>query len=159
MCNCCWCGERICSTYCERVFLALSNQHTTHMRCIILSCIPCLILAYFSTLFHERFFFRRDVLNKKYTFWIRLQICSVKFLILRRIQTDIVLKVHFSLCNHCKCLVKLELLNSLSSGSQQTATTNLVVTFLKFVKASNIRVFLFVTHLKYPKTHTYPHLN
>ena len=55
MCNCCWCGKRICSTYSECVFLALSNKHPKRIRCIILSCIPFKILAYFSTLFHKRY--------------------------------------------------------------------------------------------------------
>jgi len=35
---------------------------------------------------------------------------------------------------------------NVSSGSQLRATTNLLVTFLKFVKAPNM--FHFVTHLK-----------
>jgi len=93
-----------------------------------------------------------------------------KFLILRRIQRDIVLKVHFYLCNNCKYLVKHEVLYSFwkrlqiskivfnqSSVSQRTAMTKLVVTFLKFVKAPDI--FHCVTHLKYPKKRTYLHLN
>ena len=100
--NCCWCGKRICSTYYECVFIALSNQHPTHMCCITLSRILCMILEYFSTLFRKSYFFRNDVMNKNMLFGFIYKICSVKFLILRRIQTDILLKVHFSLCNHCK---------------------------------------------------------
>jgi len=167
MCNCCWCGKRICSTYSDCVFLVLSNQHLTPMRCIILSYIPCLILIYVSTLFHKSYFLRKDLLNKNCAFWINLQICAVKFLIQRRIQTDIVLKVHFSLCNFCKYLVALFyiLFKSLqisfffirSSWSQRRAITKLVFTFLVFVKAPNI--FHFVIGLKYPKTHTYLRLN
>jgi len=42
---------------------------------------------------------------------------------------------------------------NLSSGSQRKTNGNLLVIFLKFVKAPNI--FHFVTHLKYPKTRTY----
>jgi len=79
-----------------------------------------------------------------------------------------VLKVHFSLCNPCTCLVKHKLFHyflencelsiffNLSIGSQRTATKKPSKTFLKFVKVPNI--FYFVTHLKYPKTRTYVHL-
>ena len=95
--------------------------------------------------------------------------CSVKFINRRRIQTDIMLTVHFFLCSYCKCLIKHELLYNfckvlkyqfsfhLSSGSQRAAMTNPVVTFLKFVKAPNI--VHFATHLKYSKTRTYILLN
>ena len=125
-----------------------------------------MILDNFFALFHKSTFSEK-IYWKKYVFWIHLKICSVKFLILRRIQTHIELKVHFSSCNYCRYFVDLlySFLKSLqistffnvSSGNQLRATTNLLVTFPKFVKAPNI--FHFVTHLKYPKSRTYLHLN
>jgi len=93
----------------------------------------------------KKYFFRND-LWKKCDFLIYLNFFSVKFLISKRIQTDIVLKVHFSSCNYCKYLVKNErflsfwkslqtLFFNLSCGSQRTDITNLAATFfLKFVK-------------------------
>jgi len=68
MCNCCWCGKQIYSLFSECVFVDLSNQHPNRMRCIILSCIRYVILAYFSTLFHKRYFFRKDLLKKNVLF-------------------------------------------------------------------------------------------
>jgi len=94
-----------------------------------------------------------------------LRICSVKFLILRRIETDSLLKVHFSLCNYCKYLVELltsvqfleefeiSISFNLFSWNQLTATTKPVVTFLKFLKAP--KIFHFVKYLKYAKKPTY----
>jgi hypothetical protein len=69
------------------------------MRRIILSSVACLAVQYFSTLSHKRHDFRgKKVLNIKCVFWFSLQLLSETFLILRRIQRDIIINVHRSSC-------------------------------------------------------------
>jgi len=68
------------------------------MRSIILSSLACLALLYFSTLSHKRHDFREKkmLLNIKRVFWFSLQLLSETFLILRRIQRDIIINVQRS---------------------------------------------------------------
>jgi hypothetical protein len=96
--NRCCRGKAISITYSECVSVALVIQHAKRMRSIILSSVACLALLYVSTLSHKRHDFRKKLLNIKCVFWFFLQLLSETFLILRRIQRDIIINVHRSLC-------------------------------------------------------------
>jgi hypothetical protein len=63
---------------------------------IILSSVAYLALPYFFTLSHKRHDFREKILNIKCVFWCSLQRLSETFIILRRIQRDIIINVHRS---------------------------------------------------------------
>jgi hypothetical protein len=78
--------------------VALVIQHAKRMRRTILSSLACPALPYFSTLSHKRHDFRKQLLNIKCVFLFSLQILSETFLILRRIQRDIIINVHRSSC-------------------------------------------------------------
>ena len=69
------------------------------MRHIILSSVACLAVQYFPTLYHKRHDFRKQFLNIKLCFVFSLQILSDTFLILRRIQRDMITNVFWSSCN------------------------------------------------------------
>jgi hypothetical protein len=61
------------------VFVALGIQHAMHMHSIILPYVACLALQYFSTLSH-----------KLHDFLFSLQVMSETFIILRRIERDMI---------------------------------------------------------------------
>ena len=82
--NHCCRGEAI--TYPAWVCVALVILRAKCMLPIKLSSVVCLGLRYFSTLWHKRHDFRKNLLNIKCVFWLSLQILSEIFLILRRIQ-------------------------------------------------------------------------
>jgi hypothetical protein len=77
--------------YIHCVFAALVIQHAQRTRRIILSCVVCLAVPYFST-----FSLSQTARFSENVFWLSLQLLSETFLILRRIQGDITLKT--SLC-------------------------------------------------------------
>jgi hypothetical protein len=72
-------------TYSEYVSVALVIQHAKRMRRILLSSMACLALLYFYIVAHKRQDFRG-----KCVFCFSLQLLSETFLILRRIQGDII---------------------------------------------------------------------
>ena len=53
--------------------------------------VSSLALSYFSTLSHKRHDFGRTLLNTKCVFWFSVQIVSKTFIILRRIEQDIII--------------------------------------------------------------------
>jgi hypothetical protein len=88
--HCCH-GKEINITYSEYVFVALDIQHVNLMRRIILSSVACLVVPYFSALSHKRNDFRKKkLLNMKGVFWYSLQFLCEEFLILRRIERDMI---------------------------------------------------------------------
>jgi len=91
------------------------------MRRIILSSVACLVLLYFSTLFHKRYDCRKKVLNTKCVFSFLLQFLSETFLILRRTERDMVKNEYWFLCKVPIILVRLEWnLNFLDRFSKNT---------------------------------------
>jgi hypothetical protein len=78
------------STYSECVFVTLVTQHARRMRLIILSCVACRVVSYFSTFIHKRHDFRKTLLNIQSVFWFSIQSLSETFLILEKIQGDII---------------------------------------------------------------------
>jgi hypothetical protein len=74
-------------------------QHAERVRCILLSSVTCLVVLCFYTLSHELHDFRKEkLLNVKSVFRFFLRLVSETFLILRRIQRDIVINVKTSSC-------------------------------------------------------------
>jgi hypothetical protein len=86
-----WKSNIYSTTYYEFVSVALLIQYATRMRRIVLSSAACRTLLYFSTLYYKRHHFpKQTLLNIGFVFWFSPQILSTKFLILRRIQRDII---------------------------------------------------------------------
>ena len=65
------------------------TPHATRLRRII-SSVVCLALPYFSTLYHKWHAFWEQVLSIKCVFWVSLLLVSETFIIVRRIERDIV---------------------------------------------------------------------
>jgi hypothetical protein len=93
------CRRKVISiTYSECVFVTLGIQYAKRMRRIILSSVACLAVPNVSTLSHKRYDFRKNVTEHKLCVLISLQLLSETFLIIRRIQQDIIINVHRSSC-------------------------------------------------------------
>jgi hypothetical protein len=90
--------KAISITYSQCVSVALVIQHAKRMRRIILSSVACLTVPYFSTLSHKRHDFREKVIEHKMCVLIFSQLLFETFLILKRIQRDIIINVHRSSC-------------------------------------------------------------
>ena len=60
--------KAITISYSECVFVMLVIQHARSMRRIILLCVACPVVSYFSTLFHKRHDFQKTLLNIKCVF-------------------------------------------------------------------------------------------
>ena len=84
--------------YSECASVTLVIQHAKRMRRIILLSVACLAVLNFFTLSHKRHDFLKKLLNIKCVFWFCLQLLSEKFLIVRRIQRDIIINLHKSSC-------------------------------------------------------------
>jgi hypothetical protein len=80
------------------VSVALVIQHAKRMRRIILSSVACLAVPYFSTLSHKRHGFHKKVIEHNICVLIFSTTLFETFLILARIQRDIIINVHTSLC-------------------------------------------------------------
>jgi hypothetical protein len=80
----------------ECVSVALLIQHEKRMRRIILSSVACLPLQNFHTFYHKRHDFRKRVIEHEMCFDFLYNILSETFLILRRIQRDVIINVHRS---------------------------------------------------------------
>ena len=59
----------------------------------------CLAVPYFSTLDHKMQNFREKIIEHKVCVWFYLKLLSENFLLLRRIQRDVIINVHRSSCN------------------------------------------------------------
>ena len=93
----CCSGKAINNTYSECMSVSLVIKHAKCMRHIILSSVASLAPPCFSTLSHKRHDFRKK-LNIKCVFGFSLQLLSETFLIIRRIQRDIVINVKTTSC-------------------------------------------------------------
>jgi hypothetical protein len=73
-------------------------QIASFLHSVILSPVAPLVLPYFFTLSHDRHDFggKKKLYGIKCVFWFSLQLLSETFLILRRIQRDIITNVHRS---------------------------------------------------------------
>jgi hypothetical protein len=102
--NDCGSGKVISITYSDCMSVALGIQHTKRMRHIIVSFVACVVSPSFSTLSHTRHDIRKQLLNIQYVFLFSLQLLFETFLILRKIQRDIIINV---LRCSCKVLIIL----------------------------------------------------
>jgi len=100
LCNTEALGKARSITYSECVYLALDILHVKYMRIIILPSVTCLTVPYFSTVSYERHYFRGGGGGGGGVFEHRMLIfifCSTffseTFLILRRIERDIVINI------------------------------------------------------------------
>jgi len=94
----------------ECVSVALVIQHVKNMNLIILSSVACPALQYFSFLAYYVIngkIFGNKLLDTKCLFWFPLQFLPETFLILRRIQRDIIINVQRSACKVAVILVRL----------------------------------------------------
>jgi hypothetical protein len=81
-------------------------QIASFVRRIILSSVSCLALPYFSTLSHIRYDFRENIIEHKMCVLVFSITLSEIFLILRRIQRDIIINVHRCFCKVPVILVR-----------------------------------------------------
>jgi len=91
--NCCR-EKAMIITYSECVSAALFIQYAMRMRRIILSSVACLVVPHFFTLSYIRHDFRQNITEHKICVLIFCTALSSKFLILRRIQPDILSKIY-----------------------------------------------------------------
>jgi hypothetical protein len=77
-------------TYSECVSPALINQHAVHMRRMIFYLCPHWLYHTFSRGLISGTFFWIKLLNVKYEFWFSVQILPESFLILRRIEWNVI---------------------------------------------------------------------
>jgi len=82
----------------ESVSVALVIQHAKRMRHIILSFVACTAVLHFSTSNKNDTNLGKCPLNMKCSLWFSVQILSETFLILMRIQRDVIINVHWSSC-------------------------------------------------------------
>jgi len=105
-----WVLHNLCVCVCVCVFLALGMQHAMRMRHIVICGLTRSTI--FSILSHKRHDFRKKkLLNTKCVFWFSLQLLSESFLILRKIEWDMIKNVYGSSCKvpfYCPILMKLE---------------------------------------------------
>ena len=83
---------------CAYVRVAVLIQHAMHMRHIVTSFVTFQSPSHFSTVFHGRCDFRKKVTEHKMCVLSFSTTSSKKFLIIRRIQRDIVINVETSSC-------------------------------------------------------------
>ena len=76
--------------------VALVVRYAKRMRCVTLSSVHCPAPPNFATLSHKRHDFRKKVIEHKTYVLILSTALSETFLILRRIQRDIIINIHRS---------------------------------------------------------------
>jgi hypothetical protein len=95
--NCCH-GKAKSITYSESESVALFSQHAMHISHIILPSVACPVPPYLSTLSHKWYDLWKQVTEHKCLFGFSLQLLSATFLILWRMQWDIIINVHMPWC-------------------------------------------------------------
>jgi hypothetical protein len=88
-------GNPVTITHSQCVSVALGIQHAVRMRRIVLSSVVPPALPHCSTLSHKRHDFRKNVIYEYNKIFFSVQLSDI-FLILRRINRDIVVNVRYS---------------------------------------------------------------
>jgi len=101
-----FCVTIVVVVYSKCVSVALGIQHAMRLCRIIFSSVACRDVQYIPTLSHKRHDFRKEFLNTKCVFWFCLQLLSETFLILRRIQWQMIKNLHRSSYKLCVILVE-----------------------------------------------------
>jgi hypothetical protein len=83
-------------TYSESVMVALGIQHAMRMRHIVVCDLP--LSTIFFHLISQTARFKKKLLNIKCVFLFSVQLFSETFLILIRVQQDIIINVYWFLC-------------------------------------------------------------
>ena len=113
--------------------VALVIHHAKRMGPTMLPSVACLIIAYFPTFSQKRHDFREKSLNIKCVLWISLQLLSEAFLILRRIERDIIKNVHVVVCSTgCSYQILMKIDFSERQYSEDPATGHLDTGFSRF---------------------------
>ena len=88
--------------------------------CVKFPSVACPALQYFSTLSHKRHDFRKKKMlwNKRSVFWFTVRILSETFLILRRIERDMIKNVYTWYSR--QILMKFNFLDRLSKNTQMS---------------------------------------
>ena len=89
-----WFSKGINITYSECVSVALVIQHAERMRTIYCHTLPSPLYYIFPHYLINGTILGKKLLNTKCVFWFSVQLSSETFLILRRIQRDIVTNIH-----------------------------------------------------------------
>ena len=103
------------------MFVALFGQHMTRMRHIVLSSVTILSLLYISALSRKRHDFRggKKVTKHKMCVLIFSTTLSEKFIVLRRIERDIIKNLRWSLCNVASFLSEFNQTQIFPTGFQK----------------------------------------
>ena len=103
--NDCCCGKAISITYSECVSVALVIQHARRM-CQIIVIWPIQIYHVFPHYLINSTIFKKQLQNTKCVFQFSLKLLSQTFLIVRKIQRDIIINVYWSSCKISIILVR-----------------------------------------------------
>jgi hypothetical protein len=104
--NHCCRGKAISIIYSECVCCLSYPAHTAHAPYYIVTCGLSGCTIFFTHYLINCTIFGKMLLNIKCVFWFSLQLLSETFLILRRIQRDIIINVHRSSCRVPVVLVR-----------------------------------------------------
>jgi hypothetical protein len=116
--NHCSCVKAISIAYSECVSaVVVVILHEKCMYRSILSSVTCLAGPYFSTMFHIWCNFLKMLLNMKCVFWCSLQVLFATFLIIRRIQWDMIINGNLNFLDRLKKCSNIKSLENQSSGS------------------------------------------
>ena len=88
-CNQCCCWKAISITYSENVFIALGIQNTICMRSIVV-CVLLGSTVSFNTISLTAWFSAKRAIKMKFLFWFSPQILPETFIILRKIERDMI---------------------------------------------------------------------
>jgi len=95
--NNCYHKKVLIITYSEIIFVALDLQHTKNMRCNLLSSVAYRVYTIYPRYLMKDTIFGKELFNIKYVFRFPLQILGATFLVLRRIEWDIVINLNTAL--------------------------------------------------------------
>jgi hypothetical protein len=91
-CNHCYRGKAVSISYSECVYVALVIEYAKRMRRVIMSSVACLAVHIFQHYFRNGTIFGNILLKIKCVVWFSQHVLHETFLILRRIERDVIKK-------------------------------------------------------------------